>query len=98
MLPSRKFILSSLTFSEYFNKSELQNRTVDSSQDVHLFTKEIAPCLHITKWFVGSEPFDTVTKQYNLEMKKIFPLYGIETIEIERLVQSDQKALYADDA
>lgn len=95
VLPSGKFILSSLTFSEYFNKSELQNRTVDPSRDVYLFAKEIAPCLHITKRFVGSEPFDTVTKQYNLEMKRILPSYGIETIEIERLVRSDEKVISA---
>ena len=95
VLPSGKFILSSLTFSEYFNKSELQNRMVDPSQDVYLFAKEIAPCLHITKRFVGSEPFDTVTRQYNLEMKRIFPAYGIETIEIERLVRPDHQAISA---
>ena len=89
ILPSGRFILSSLTFSEYFNKSELQNRTVDASQDVLLFAKEVAPCLHITKRFVGSEPFDTVTRQYNSEMKRELPKYGIEVIEIDRLEQND---------
>lgn len=95
VLPSGKFILSSLTFSEYFNKSELQNRTVDPSQDVNLFAKEIAPCLHITKRSVVSEPFDAVTRQYNQEMKKIFPSYGIEMIEIERLVLPNYKTISA---
>ena len=95
VLPSGKFVLSSLTFSEYFNKSKLQNRTVDPSQDIELFAKEIAPCLHITKRFVGSEPFDTVTRQYNREMKNILPVYGIETVEIERKGWQDQTAISA---
>lgn len=89
IIPSGQFVLSSLTFSEYFNKSELQNRTIDASQDVLLFAREVAPCLHITKRFVGSEPFDTVTRQYNSEMKRELPKYGIEVIEINRLERDD---------
>ncbi len=96
VLPSGQFILSSLTFSEYFNKSELQDRIVDASTDVQLFAKEIAPCLHITKRFIGEEPFDTVTRQYNREMRKILPQYGIEAIQIPRMVQNgSSKAISA---
>ena len=89
VMPSGQFILSSLTFSEYFNKSQLQERVVDPSADINLFAKDIAPCLHITKRFVGTEPQDTVTNQYNLEMKKILPKYGIELIEINRMLQKN---------
>lgn len=71
-------VLSSLTFSEYFNKSELQDRTIDTSLDVTVFAREIAPCLHITKRFAGEEPFDSVTRQYNDSMRRILPEYGIE--------------------
>lgn len=95
VLPSGQFILSSLTFSEYFNKSELQERCVDASKDVEIFAKEIAPCLHITKRFVGEEPFDTVTKQYNEEMKKILPQYNITVIEIKRKELADSGAISA---
>lgn len=84
VIPSGRFIISSLTFSEYFNKSEMQDRVVDSSMDVTLFAREIAPCLHITKRFAGEEPFDTVTRQYNDTMKRILPEYGIEFVEIPR--------------
>lgn len=62
---------------------------VDPSADINLFANEIAPCLHITKRFVGTEPQDTVTNQYNLEMKKVFPKYGIELIEIDRVLQKN---------
>lgn len=84
VIPSGRFIISSLTFAEYFNKSELQDRIIDPSMDVLVFAREIAPCLHITKRFVGEEPFDEVTRQYNATMKKILPEYGIELIEIPR--------------
>ncbi|MCI8308029.1 MAG: adenylyltransferase/cytidyltransferase family protein [Lachnospiraceae bacterium] len=84
VIPSGSFIISSLTFSEYFNKSEMQERVVDSSLDVTIFAREIAPCLHITKRFAGEEPFDTVTNRYNETMKRILPEYGIEFVEIPR--------------
>lgn len=90
VIPSGQFIISSLTFTEYFNKSKLQERRIDPSLDVHLFGREIAPCLDIKVRFVGSEPYDTVTEQYNESMKAILPQYGIELIEIPRKQQNDQ--------
>ncbi len=84
VIPSGRFIISSLTFSEYFNKAELQDRAVDSSMDVTLFAREIAPCLHISVRFVGEEPFDKVTRQYNDAMRAILPRHGIAFVEIPR--------------
>ncbi len=85
VIPSGRFIISSLTFTEYFNKSELQEQTIDTSLDVTVFAREIAPCLHITKRFAGEEPNDSVTRQYNENMARILPEYGIEFIEIPRV-------------
>lgn len=84
IIPSGKFVLSSLTFSEYFNKSEMQDRVIDTSLDVTVFAREIAPCLNITKRFAGEEPFDSVTRQYNETMRRVLPEYGIEFAEIPR--------------
>lgn len=84
VLPSGKFIISQTTFSGYFNKAELQDVQVDSSEDVEIFAKEIAPTLGITIRFAGEEPKDNVTRQYNETMKKILPRYGIEFCEIPR--------------
>ncbi len=84
VIPSGRFIISSLTFSEYFNKSEIQDRVVDSSMDVTLFAREIAPCLGIAVRFVGEEPYDKITKQYNDTMRAILPQHGIEFVEIPR--------------
>ena len=84
VLPSGKFIISQKTFSGYFSKSELQDVAVDSSEDVEIFGREIAPTLGITIRFAGEEPTDNVTRQYNETMKKILPRYGVEFCEIPR--------------
>ena len=84
VLPSGKFIISSLTFSDYFQKSKIQERNIDPSQDVMLFAKEIAPTLGITVRFAGEEPFDNITAQYNDAMRKILPQYGMTFEEIPR--------------
>ncbi|MBE5930966.1 MAG: glycosyltransferase [Lachnospiraceae bacterium] len=91
IIPSGRFVISSLTFEDYFNKSELQDKVVDTSLDVVVFAREIAPCLHITKRFVGEEPFDTVTKQYNETMRRILPEYGIEFVEIPRIKEDGEE-------
>ena len=84
VLPSGQFVISQKTFSGYFNKENLQDVQVDSSQDVEIFASEIAPSLGINIRFVGEEPEDTVTKTYNENMKKILPRYDIDFCEIPR--------------
>ena len=84
VLPSGQFVISQKTFSGYFNKENLQDVQVDSSQDVEIFASEIAPALGVNIRFVGEEPEDTVTKTYNDNMKNILPRYDIEVCEIPR--------------
>ena len=84
VLPSGQFIISQQTFSGYFNKAELQDVPVDSSEDVEIFATEIAPTLGITIRFAGEEPTDSVTRQYNETMRRILPRHGIEFREIPR--------------
>jgi len=84
VLPSGKFIISQLTFKDYFNKSELQDMAIDPSYDVSLFASEIAPVLGISIRFAGEEPLDKVTQQYNDTMERILPQYGIEFRVIPR--------------
>lgn len=84
VLPSGQFIISSLTFSAYFDKPNFDGTTVDTSLDVETFGRQIAPCLDITVRFVGEEPLDPVTAQYNQSMKEILPKYGVELREIPR--------------
>ena len=88
VLPSGKFMISSLTFPEYFIKEDNRDVVIDTSNDLRLFGEKIAPKLEITKRFAGEEPNDNVTNQYNNAMKQILPEYGIDFIEIPR-VQKD---------
>ena len=90
VLPSGKFIISQQTFSGYFNKAEMQDVQVDSSQDVEIFATEIAPTLGITVRFAGEEPTDNVTRQYNETMREILPRHGIEFCEIPRKTFGDE--------
>lgn len=84
VLPSGQFIISSTTFSEYFDKANLKGTTIDTSLDVETFGSQIAPYLNISVRFVGEEPLDPITAQYNQSMKEILPKYGIELCEIPR--------------
>ncbi len=86
---SGKFIISSLTFQSYFNKAALQDRTIDCSDDVTLFVNEIAPAANIKTRFVGEEPLDQVTNQYNRTLEKILPMHGIQFVEIPRITTGD---------
>ena len=84
VIPSGQFIISMETFKGYFNKRELQNRVIDSSNDVLIFANEIAPAAHIKVRFAGSEPIDKVTDSYNRTMEKILPQFGVKFVEISR--------------
>lgn len=95
VLPSGSYMISSITFPEYFQKATLQGSKVIPSQDIRLFGEAIAPTLGITKRFVGEEPFDTVTKSYNEFMKQLLPEYGIELIEIPRIKTMNGKIINA---
>lgn len=78
-------IISSDTFPEYFMKKELQNKEIKAYKDIEKFGSVVAPKMKVTKRFVGEEPNDTVTRQYNDQMKQFLPFFGIELIEIPRI-------------
>lgn len=84
VLPSGKFIISSLTFTYYFEKSELQDRVIDPSMDVQIFGEYIAPALGINVRFAGEEPLDNITRQYNETMARLLPQYGVDFQVIPR--------------
>lgn len=84
VIPSGKFIISKHTFVSYFEKDKRQEEKIDSSLDINFFGAYIAPAFRIRKRFVGEEPKDMVTKQYNDEMKRRLPIYGVEVVEIPR--------------
>lgn len=84
VVPSGHFILSKTTFPEYFVKLEDEDLRKNVEYDITLFADYIASQLKINCRFVGEEPFDVVTNEYNNAMKRILPKKGIELIEIPR--------------
>ncbi|MCL1880253.1 MAG: hypothetical protein FWF71_06540 [Actinomycetia bacterium] len=85
VLPSGNFIISTLTFPEYFQKGDLQEVAIDPSNDVDLFGRHIAPALGISIRFVGEEPLDKVTLQYNQTMQRLLPDLGVDVEVIARI-------------
>lgn len=84
VLPSGKYIISKETFAQYFEKDQIIVEVDDMDYDVRIFGEVVADMLGITCRFVGEEPFDKVTREYNETMKRILPEYNIELIEIPR--------------
>lgn len=88
VIPSGKYIISKSTFGQYFQKEQV--KIVENMEyDIHIFGEVVAKELRISYRFIGEEPFDKVTANYNNTMKSILPGYGVEVIEIPRLKQSD---------
>lgn len=84
VVPSGEFCISKSTFPEYFKKEIIQNEIIENFGDLEVFGEKIAPKLCITKRFVGSEPEDKITNQYNSAMHRMLPQYGVQVIEISR--------------
>lgn len=79
-----RYLVSRETFPAYFIRDEAHADAVKADLDVELFRTRIAPALHITKRFVGEEPFSPTTRAYNERMKELLPESGVELIEIPR--------------
>lgn len=75
VIPSGQYILSKDTFAQYFEKEQVV--IVDSMDyDIFIFGEIVASELGICYRFVGEEPFDVVTREYNEAMKRILPNFG----------------------
>lgn len=90
VVPSGAFILSKTSFPQYFVKEADEDIVYNVECDITCFAENIAPYLNITYRFVGEEPEDAVTNEYNLAMKRILPLKGIKLIEIPRKERNGQ--------
>ncbi len=83
------YIISEATFPRYFLKATDDAAVMQTELDAEVFARGIAPALHITKRFVGTEPNCDLTDQYNRSMQKVLPKYGIELVEIPRVESGD---------
>jgi [citrate (pro-3S)-lyase] ligase len=95
IIPSGSLIISSVTLPEYFMKEESPDIKIDASKDLNIFADIIAPALNIAVRFVGEEPFDQVTNQYNQAMKSMLPPKGIAVVEIQRKASSNNVPISA---
>ncbi len=78
-----KYIISAATFPTYFTKDS-EAAIAQTTLDATVFAKHIAPSLSITKRYVGDEPFDIVTAQYNKALSEVLPTFGIEVSVMQR--------------
>lgn len=89
VLPSGNFMISTVTFAGYFQKENPNTASYDNFYDLKIFSEYIAPALKIKRRFVGEEPVDKVTSQYNKDMKVLLKQNDIDVIEIPRLKIDD---------
>lgn len=83
--PSSPYAISAATFPSYFIKDASEAARTQMILELNIFATHIAPALNATIRFVGTEPHDSLTSQYNVMMKEILPRHGITVDEIDRL-------------
>lgn len=95
LYPGSDYIISRASFPNYFLKEEKDAEAGYTALDLMIFREYIAPALKITHRFVGTEPIDMVTNQYNQDMRRYLfeessSAPAIEVIEIPRKTTGDQ--------
>ncbi len=90
VVPSGKWVLSYTTMPAYFKKECKQDIKVDANMDLEIFCRYVAPNLGIQKRFVGEEPFDQLTRQYNEQMREVLGEFRIEFEEVPRKAYQGQ--------
>ncbi|MDD3171852.1 MAG: [citrate (pro-3S)-lyase] ligase [Bacilli bacterium] len=70
VIPSTKYIISSLTFPTYFLKKDVDKVKEEAKVDANIFMKYFMPIFSISKRYVGAET-DKVTARYNLALKEV---------------------------
>lgn len=80
---SGSYIISNATFPAYFQKDDRAVMEGHAELDLAIFIK-IAKELHITKRYIGEEPFSEVTQIYNTIMSRELPENGINCAIIPR--------------
>lgn len=84
IIPGGNYIISSNTFPTYFLKQEDARLNAYTRLDAGIFGKYIAKEFNINRRYVGTEPYDRVTNNYNEALIEILPQYGVEVKLIER--------------
>ena len=85
-----KYIMSTITYPEYFSKEDEKTLDLNASTDMAIFGEYIAPTLNISVRFIGEEPICDVTRQHNNQMRHILPTYGVRVEETKRILHDGQ--------
>ena len=86
---SGPYIISGATFPSYFLKDGDTVIRAHAALDLAVFGR-IAPCLNLTRHYVGEERTSHVTALYNEEMIRRLPELGIECRVVPRLERDGQ--------
>lgn len=88
LLEGSDYAVSQLSFPSYFLKAAGDVSEQQAAIDLDIFCRHLAPSLGCLRRFVGTEPTDELTAQYNNVMQRLLPEHGIEVVEVERLTDS----------
>lgn len=91
----KDYIISNSTFPSYFLKEKSTVVKSHAMLDVKIFAEYIVPTLGINQRFVGEEPTDYVTNEYNKTMLETLPKYNVEVKKIQRLTTGNQEIISA---
>lgn len=86
---SGPYLISSATFPSYFLKDEDTVIRAHAALDLEVFGK-IAPCLNVTRRYVGEEKSSHVTALYNEIMARRLPELGITCQVVPRMERGGQ--------
>ncbi len=87
MVRGGMYIVSGSIFPAYFLKNEMVSDVMQrqAELDVRIFANYVVPVLGIKKRYIGTEYYCNTTQAYNLAMKAILPVSGVEVIEVTRI-------------
>ena len=93
VVPSGSYMISAATFPSYFLKDDETVTRTHALLDAALFAR-IAAALHITKRYVGEEPFSAATRTYNEALMETLPPAGVKLCVMPR-AEKDGAAISA---
>ena len=88
VLEGSAYTVSAATFPTYFLKNLDDAARTQMRLDLDLFSRHIAPALGASVRFVGSEPEDALTAEYNRTMETVLPERGIAVSFMDRFCLS----------
>ena len=86
VVPSGSYMISSVTFPSYVLKDSELVTSTHAALDATLFVR-IAAALHLTRRYVGEEPFSRATSLYNDALLRVLPSAGVELTVVPRAQQ-----------